>query len=419
MSDSIDSDSNSVHERPGIVDLHAHPSLKAALFQRDLSKRHGTQKRFFWPFSVRTSFPLLADGGVDVLLAAALAVERNVLRDIPLLNVMRFIKPRTWRKTFQRDYYDVARDAIDILEGQAKRYNHRRGGRRAVEIVKNVAELDAVLGQSNGPIALVHSIEGAHCLQGGLDGSDMTQRPSADAQDEMLRRLNEFARRGVALMTLAHHYPNCVTGCCFPFPEGVLSLTRRRRVLDSHDLSLGLTRFGETVVRHMIERKIIVDITHATPKARSQVYVIADEVRASSAVVATHVGAYAINPSPYNLEDWEIKWIADHCGVVGIIFKPYWLMPHETGLGLNFLSRTIEHVRNVGGIGAVAIGTDLDGFTDPPDEIVDASMLPRLTERLKSEYQNHPSCCTSKFSQGDIVKITSENALRVLRAGWQ
>ena len=418
MNPSTDQVCRKVHDSATVVDLHAHPSLKASLFQRDLSKRHGTQKRFFWPFSVRTSFPLLAEGGIDVLLSAALAVERNIISDIPLLHVMRYVKPSTWRNIFGRSYYEVTTDALDILEAQADRHNQRPGRGRKVRVVRNVHELNSAVSQgASGPIALVHTIEGAHSLEGDLDWNEMRGHPSPAEQAKMLRRLNVFSRRGVALMTLAHHYPNAVTGCCFPFPEGVLKFTRRRRVLDSHDLSLGLTHFGEAVVRRMFEIKMIVDLTHATPKARSQVYKIADELNAESAVVATHVGAYAINPSPYNLEDWEIKWMADHCGLVGIIFKPYWLMPHETALGLNFLSRTLEHVISVGGEDVPAIGTDLDGFTDPPDEIVDSSKLPRLTNRLTSEY--FPTVCRKKFSDTIIEKILGGNALRVLRKGWR
>jgi len=45
-----------------------------------------------------------------------------------------------------------------------------------------------------------------------------------------------------------------------------------------------------------------------------------------ASVIASHVDAYEINPSLYNLQDWEIEWIADHRGVVGVIFMNYWLI---------------------------------------------------------------------------------------------
>jgi membrane dipeptidase len=56
----------------------------------------------------------------------------------------------------------------------------------------------------------------------------------------------------------------------------------------------------------------------------------------------------------------------------------------------------------------VAIGTDFDGFTDPPDDLPDAAMLPRLTQRLIAE----------GYSQQEIAKIWGGNTLRVLREGW-
>ncbi|UCG23372.1 MAG: membrane dipeptidase, partial [Chloroflexota bacterium] len=124
----------------------------------------------------------------------------------------------------------------------------------------------------------------------------------------------------------------------------------------------------------------------------------------------------------YNLEDWEIKWIADHGGIVGVIFMNYWLQPHQGKQGLNYISRTIEHVIEVGGgkpkgEDVIAIGTDFDGFTDPPDELAHYGQLPQLTKRLMAEYlsagQNG-----DKYPDYLIEKILGENALRVLLKGW-
>ena len=62
---------------------------------------------------------------------------------------------------------------------------------------------------------------------------------------------------------------------------------------------------------------MLVDITHCTPPARSRVYQLATHHNATSQIIATHMGAKAINPDTYCLEDWEIKWLADNGGVVG------------------------------------------------------------------------------------------------------
>jgi membrane dipeptidase len=171
------------------------------------------------------------------------------------------------------------------------------------------------------------------------------------------------------------------------------------------DLALSLSPFGEQVVDRMVELGMIVDVTHCTPPARRQIYEIVGTRRP---VIASHVGVYEVNPNPYNLTDWELKRIADGGGVVGIIFMNYWLMPHQAKRGLDYLARTIRHVVNVAGIEAVAIGTDFDGFTDPPDDLKDASELPRLTRRLVAE----------GYRRTQLERLLGDNALRVLRSGW-
>ena len=89
-------------------------------------------------------------------------------------------------------------------------------------------------------------------------------------------------------------------------------------------------------------------------------------------------------------------------------------MPYDAKFGLNFISRTIEHIVNVGGEDVIAIGTDFDG-ADPPDDIVDESRLPYLTERLFSEYRANGA---RKYSDEKIKKILGGNVLRLLRSGW-
>jgi membrane dipeptidase len=174
---------------------------------------------------------------------------------------------------------------------------------------------------------------------------------------------------------------------------------------DTRDLTLGLKSFGRDVVEAMMDLGMILDVSHCTPLAREQIY---NMVGNRMPLIASHVGAYEINPSPYNLKDWEIKKIANTGGLVAVIFMNYWLMPHETKRGVNFIVRTLEHLVNVGGIDHVGIGTDFDGFTDPPDDLKDASELPVLTRRLIAE----------GYSQAAIEKIWGGNSLRVLRDGW-
>jgi membrane dipeptidase len=159
----------------------------------------------------------------------------------------------------------------------------------------------------------------------------------------------------------------------------------------------------------MIDLGMLIDVSHCTPTARREIYDIVDASGKQVPLVATHVGAYALDPSPYNLTDDEIRRIARDGGVVGVIFMPYWLMPKESGQGINFISRHIQYLIDTGGEDVVGLGTDFDGFTTPPDDLDNASQMPRLTQRL----------VVDGHSEARIKKVLGENALRLIRTGWR
>lgn len=372
------------YDQVTVVDLHAHPSLKVSLFNRVLTGRWKAS-RDFDPFGVRTDFGDLRNGGVDVLLSTVYAPERGILDECRYLKLLRYVMPRTWKRVFDKPHMAVTLEMLDAMEDQVEAAKDPDNGKPLARMVYSVRELDELLAQEGErPVAVIHNVEGAHSLDGKLDN---------------LQRLFD---RGVAYLTLAHFYANEAVNPCFPYPESVQSFGC---FTGDRDLSLGLEPFGEEVVEKMIELGMILDIVHCTPPARKRIY---DIVGNRLPLIASHVGAYEVNPSPYNLKDWELKKIADSGGVAGVIFMNYWLMPHETKRGLNFIARTLEHFISVTGIDHVAIGTDFDGFTDPPDDLPDASKLYRLTQRLLAE----------GYSEDEINKIWGGNVLRVLREGW-
>ncbi|MCK5573965.1 MAG: membrane dipeptidase, partial [Bacteroidetes bacterium] len=171
------------------------------------------------------------------------------------------------------------------------------------------------------------------------------------------------------------------------------------------DLSKGLTPFGENVVERMIELGMIVDLTHSTPLARDRVFDINNN---RHPLVFSHVGVHAIADYPMNPTDDEIGKVAACGGVVGIIFKNFWLKRNAGKDGLELIGQTASHIQDVGGIETVAIGTDFDGFTDPPDDAKDMADIPRVRDYLLG----------TGFSQSDVEKILGGNAVRVLNDGW-
>ena len=385
MVGSRNSDWERVHFRDStIVDLHVHPSLKVSLFHRVLTSRLYSA-RAFDPFSVRADFPKMREGGLDALLSTVYAPERGIIEECWPLGLLRYLTPRTWKKVFGRPYFQVTMQMLTDMEKAVARAQAPDTGKPLAQMARSVRELDALLAAGDGrPIAVIHCVEGGHSLDGDLDN---------------VARLFE---RGVAYLTLAHFFENEIVHPCFPWPESV----QKMGCFHSHrNVALGLKPLGELVVEKMVELGMLIDVAHCTPPARVRIY---DIVGKRAPLLASHVGAYEINPSPYNLKDWEIKRIADGGGVVGAIFMNYWLMAHETRRGIDFITRTLDHFINVGGIDHVGIGTDFDGFTDPPDDLKDASELPRLTQRLLAE----------GYSRDTIARIWGGNVLRVLREGW-
>lgn len=373
-----------IHEKSTIIDLHAHPSLKAFILKRVLTSTFKAS-RAFDPLSVRTDFTKLKDGSVDVLLSSVYAPEEGIYQECPYIKLLRYLMPLTWKRVFSKSRFEVTMAMMDQMEAQVQNAVDDKTGKRLAKMVHSIQELDELLDQDGDhPVAIIHNVEGAHSLDGKLDN------------------LEQLSDRGVAYLTIAHFYPNEAVYPTFPYPESVQRFGCFEGV---RNLALGLTEFGEDLVEKMMELGVILDIAHCTPPARERIYEIVGNRRP---IIASHVGAYEINPSPYNLKDREMRRIADSGGVVGIIFMNYWLMPHETKRGLNFIAQTINHCVNVAGIEHVGIGTDFDGFTDPPDDLKDASELERLTQRLIAE----------GYDEEQIGKIWGGNAIRVLREGW-
>ncbi len=406
-----------LHHRATVVDIHAHPALKASLFHKNLLRRDKAIQAFFWPLNVRTNFPALQAGGVDVLFSAVYAPEKRIIEDMPLIKLLRLVPwsfvRRTWNDLIKPPYAQVTEYLLDDLEGRLIAYSQRAApteGQRQVVIARSVPELEAILGAGpDGPIAFVQTLEGGHCLEG-----------TTGSEQEVLANLERFFSRGCAALTLMHFHPNALGMPVFPYPQYILPLLPRRRLdrlMEDIDLTRGLTPVGRSVVRHMVELGMLIDVSHCTPPARRDVYEIVGQSGKRSLVMATHVGAYSLHPTPYNLEDWEIRWIANHGGIVGVILMNYWLVPYQTDLGLDCVARTIEQfVRAAGGSTEhIAIGSDFDGFTDPPDDLKDASELPRLTERLLAE---HDSPSRRRYTDRDIENVLGANALRMLRDGW-
>lgn len=377
MNTGRDSEIQRLHREAPLTDVHAHPSLKAYLFRRHLWWHYWSGSSFN-PLSSRTDFRMLSKGGVRVVVASHYLPERR-LAECFWIRVAAFLLIPAYFKLMHGSRFRRLLEMMNAMEREAERRPD------LVEVARSYAELERI--RAAGKMAVIHAVEGAHALEGDLD------------------RLDDLAQRGVAMLTLTHFYPNQVAAQVDGIPKDMII----RRICDL-DLQPGsgppLTEFGREVVRRCLDLGILVDITHCTPEARQAVY---EEVAGSRPLVASHVGVQALRPDPYNLADEEIEEIARGGGAIGVIFVPYWLSSREEKTGLKSIWATLEHIHDVtGSWDHVMLGTDFDGFTDPPDDVPDASRLGAVTRMLLDR----------GLPEVEIKKILGGNAFRVLRAGW-
>lgn len=219
-------------------------------------------------------------------------------------------------------------DALDYAENRLLRAF--RMARTGDEIRR--ARLDGVCAGLRG-------IEGAHALEGDLDN------------------LVAFARRGVRYLGLLHFSRNDI-GC----PAAGIAQDRHS----------GLTPFGIEVIDACEELGVIVDLAHIN---RAGFF---DAVRHSRRpVIVSHTGVTGVREHWRNIDDEQVKAVADSGGVVGIIFAPGFLGGH-----LEAVVDHLCHVIKIAGAEAVALGSDWDGAVPVAKGLESPAKLPALTEAL-------------------------------------
>ena len=160
--------------------------------------------------------------------------------------------------------------------------------------------------------------------------------------------------------------------------------------------SVGLTALGRRAVQRMNELGIAVDVSHMSDRA------VEDVLSLSKApVFASHSNARALCDVRRNLTDDHIARIAKTGGIVGVNFYPPHLRKSGTAT-LQDVVRHIEHIRDVGGIESVGLGSDFDGIRHGPAGLESAAQLPALRRTLSER----------GFSQADIAAIFGGNFLR-------
>ncbi|MCR1933397.1 dipeptidase [Clostridium tepidum] len=231
-----------------------------------------------------------------------------------------------------------------------------------IEIAKNYEDINKNISQDK--LSAFLTIEEGAVLEGNL------------------YNLRNFYRLGVRLITLTWNIPNEIG-----FPN-----------CSKEFMNKGLTNFGLEVIEEMNNLKMIIDVSHLSDGG---FYDVAKHSKAP--FVASHSNARAITNHPRNLTDDMIKILSNKGGVMGINFERSFLGQSEKGKLSEIISH-IKHIKNVGGIDVLCIGSDFDGIKIP-SEIKSSDEIYKLIDLLKKE----------GFHENEIEKILYKNAIRIIK----
>ncbi len=230
---------------------------------------------------------------------------------------------------------------------------------RELRLVKTKADIEAA--EREGVVSALLGIEGAHALEGDLG------------------RLDAFARRGVRYLGLLHFSAN---------EAGYPAYGRGKK-------DDGLTTWGRDLVVRCEEQGVIVDLAHINKRGFLDACAIS-----TKPPIVSHTGVLGAFEHWRNIDDEQLRAVADRGGVVGVIFCPRFL----GGDGLEPVVKHLQHIVDVVGEDCPALGSDWDGMIVPTKQLADPRGLPALTDALLA----------AGMKPEVIGKILRTNVLRVL-----
>ncbi|NLJ79031.1 MAG: membrane dipeptidase [Tissierellia bacterium] len=290
--------------------------------------------------------PKLLDGGIDALFFAA--YNEECYEDIPanIDRTLSSINALYWTENKNPDTFAIARTVEDI------------------EMLVR-----------SGKIAAIPTIEGGYSLN----------------EENGMGLMGQYYDLGIKVFGFTWNTSNALG-------EGV------DRVYGDPDATPskgGLTGLGRIILEEMNRLGVVVDVSHM---AESTFWDIVENTKAP--IMASHSGVYALRNHPRNLNDSQLKALAENGGVIGIVLYPEFLIdgyPEKSAYIRDYIDH-IDYAVSLIGIDHVGIGSDFDGATLPAD-IEDSSQMYKITEELVDR----------GYSREDIRKVLGGNTLRVLR----
>ncbi len=200
-----------------------------------------------------------------------------------------------------------------------------------------------------------------------------------------IENVQKYYNKGVRLVTLTWNHPNAIG-----YPNSY----------EPEIMNKGLTDFGRQVVGEMERLGMVVDVSHVSDGVFWDVAEMAKKP-----FLASHSNSRAVCNHKRNMTDEMIKKLADCGGVMGLNLGPEFVGTVEGVTRMEDLVAQVSHIRDVGGVEVLALGSDFDGIHGQLD-VAGPQDWPRLEAALKA----------AGFTDDDLDKMWYTNAERVLRA---
>lgn len=225
----------------------------------------------------------------------------------------------------------------------------------------------------------------------GYMSAMLTLEEGAVVHDD-LRVLRDFYRLGVRMITLTWNYEN---GIAFPNFTPSKDMDRNDMLRHINDTD-GLTEFGVEYVKECNKLGIIVDVSHLGDKGFWDVISLS-----AKPIVASHSNARSVCGVARNMSDEMILALHKNGGVMGMNYCDDFVSDDSDGSVKN-LVKHINHIRDLGCIDNIGLGSDFDGISTRK-EMEECGKMYELVDALKQE----------GYTEEEIEKICYKNVLRV------
>jgi len=164
----------------------------------------------------------------------------------------------------------------------------------------------------------------------------------------------------------------------------------------------GLTARGREFIERLNANRIFVDLAHIHREGFFDALKVHDR---SKPVLVSHTGVSGVHPHWRNLDDEQIRAVADTGGTIGIIYQSTFLGDPALKGRAESIVNHIEHVVNLVGDDYVSLGSDWDGMILTPTDMPTCLELPRLVQLMLDR----------GWGAERIQKIMGGNFLRALK----